>query len=686
MVDSQQNYSVSVSTLLHRMTDRIRRSLELPDILTATVTELRSLLETDRVKIYRFEPDGTGCVVAESLNPDHLPSLLGLYFPADDIPLAHRELFVKARQRSIVDIEAQSILFSRLDQPPTTPLTSNQVQQLAVEEILERPIDACHVEYLTAMGVKSSLVVPILHQGQLWGLLVSHHAQSKQISHRNLQLVQLLADQVSIAITQSDLLNQTRQNAAQQTLVNQVSSLLHAPLQIEEILQQVLEQITTALQAAGGRLYLSANQPPAIYTCGVQPAFNLDCALEETAFWQQLNHRPSTASPEIDWLALHNNSQPPAFVQLCTIDDLYQVHELENLQQTFQTVAIRSLLVMPLNYGAQQLGYLTLFRTEIDTDIAWAGRFDSDLRQDRVRSSFAMWREIKSGQAHPWTQQEQDWLKALGAHLIMAVMQHRLYRCEHEQRVLVEMRNHELSRARRVAEEANRLKSDFLSSTSHELRTPLASILNYLKLLQEGLYDTETEHQEYINIAHQSAEMLVSILNDVLDLARIEAGRMPIEMETLSIAEVLTDSQRLFEIDSRKTGIALEIVCQVETVWADRVKLRQIITNLIANAFKFTEQGKITVRCRQRDGIAEIAISDTGIGIDPSQREHLFEPFVQADGSIKRRYGGTGLGLTICKRLVELMGGQIWIASPGVGHGTTVTFTLRCSEVPTLEK
>ncbi|MGG6265982.1 ATP-binding protein [Leptolyngbya sp. AN03gr2] len=685
MVDFQQSNSVSASTLLHRITDRIRRSLELPDILNATVTELRSLLETDRVKIYRFEPDGSGCVVAESLNPHHLPSLLGLYFPADDIPLAHRELFVKARQRSIVDIEAQSILLSRLDQSQTTSLTSNQVQQLAVEEILERPVDSCHVEYLTAMGVKSSLVVPILHQGQLWGLLVSHHAQSKQISHQNLQLVQLLADQVSIAITQSDLLNQTRQNAAQQALVNQVSSLLHAPLQIEEILQQVLEHITTALQAAGGRLYLTADQPPAVYTCGVQPVFNLNFALEETTFWQQLNHRPSTASPEIDWVALQT-SQPPAFVQLCTIDDLYQVPELENLQQTFQTVAIRSLLVMPLNYGAQQLGYLTLFRTEIDTDIAWAGRFDSDARQDRVRSSFAMWREIKSGQTHPWTQQEQDWLKALGAHLIMAVMQHRLYRCEHEQRVLVEMRNHQLSQARRVAEEANRLKSDFLSSTSHELRTPLASILNYLKLLQEGLYDTETEHQEYINIAHQSAEMLVAILNDVLDLARIEAGRMPIEMELLSIAEVLTEAQRLFEIDSRKTGIALETICQVETVWADRVKVRQIITNLIANAFKFTEQGKITVYCCQRDGIAEITIADTGIGIDPSQRDHLFEPFVQADGSIKRRYGGTGLGLTICKRLVELMGGQIWIASRGVGHGTTVTFTLRCSEIPTLER
>jgi signal transduction histidine kinase len=115
---------------------------------------------------------------------------------------------------------------------------------------------------------------------------------------------------------------------------------------------------------------------------------------------------------------------------------------------------------------------------------------------------------------------------SVGTHLTMAVLQNRLYQCEYQQRVLVEMRNQQLNKARTVAEEASRLKSDFLSSTSHELRTPLAATLNYLKLLKEGFYDNEEELKEYISVAYNSAENLVAIINDVLDIAKIEAGRM----------------------------------------------------------------------------------------------------------------------------------------------------------------
>jgi signal transduction histidine kinase len=267
----------------------------------------------------------------------------------------------------------------------------------------------------------------------------------------------------------------------------------------------------------------------------------------------------------------------------------------------------------------------------------------------------------------------------------MAVMQNRLYQYEHEQRILVEMRNKELNAARAVAEEASRLKSDFLSSTSHELRTPLASTLNYLKLLKEGFYDNEEELKEYIKVAYQSAENLVAIINDVLDIAKIEAGRMNINLQSVSLPPLLEDKRNLFSLDSRRKGIPLIIECQVDSVYADKVKIEQILTNLISNAFKFTDKGEVRVRvvlARAQSGAAsdnpmvEISVADTGIGIDISKRDLLFEPFVQAEGSIKRRYGGTGLGLTICKRLVELMRGEIWLDSPGIGQGTTVTFTL----------
>jgi signal transduction histidine kinase len=262
----------------------------------------------------------------------------------------------------------------------------------------------------------------------------------------------------------------------------------------------------------------------------------------------------------------------------------------------------------------------------------------------------------------------------------MAVLQTRLYQCEHQQRLLVEMRNQELYKARTVAEEATRLKSDFLSSTSHELRTPLAATLNYLKLLKEGFYDNEEELKEYISVAYQSAENLVAIINDVLDIAKIEAGRMSLNLESIYLPALLEEQQNLFRLESRQKGIPLVIECELERVYADTMKLKQILTNLISNAFKFTPSGEIRLQVVQETAAdiswVKIAVTDTGIGIAPDQQNLLFEPFVQADGSVKRRYGGTGLGLTICKRLVKLMGGQISLNSPGKGKGTTVTFTL----------
>ncbi|MEO8890971.1 MAG: GAF domain-containing protein, partial [Coleofasciculaceae cyanobacterium] len=260
-------------TLLNRITTRIRQSLELQEILSVTVAEIRSFLNTDRIKIYRFQKDGTGQVIAESVAQNSLPSLLNLNFPASDIPPHAREMFVKARVRSIVDVPNQILTLNCPDQLDTTgDLTVEDVQNQAIEDILQRTVDPCHVEYLTSMGVKSSLVVPILHQQNLWGFLVSHHSQPKVFSKEELQIVQILTDQVAIAISQSHLLSQTRERARQEALINQISTLLHSPLKIQEILQIVLERIVTALQGSGGRLYLnSINGEAELFSYGRQP-------------------------------------------------------------------------------------------------------------------------------------------------------------------------------------------------------------------------------------------------------------------------------------------------------------------------------------------------------------------------------------------------------------------------------
>ncbi|WP_333104661.1 MULTISPECIES: EAL domain-containing protein [unclassified Microcoleus] len=422
--------------LLNRITNRIRNSLELQEILTTTAREIRSFLESDRVKVYRFEADGSGEVIAESINGHKLPSMLGLRFPAGDIPQSAREMFLKARQRVIVDVELQHQTINRLDCPETG-------KTLAVEDISYRPVDPCHAEYLKAMGARSSLTVPILHQNHLWGLLVSHHSQPKRFSDRELKMVQLLVDQLSIAIAQSFLLSQARQQARDEAVINQITSLLHSPLELNEIRKAVLEQTVKHLRGSGGRLYLAAefgDRPALLYTCGQQPT---DIDLELSPFWQQIMWRASQddraqTANHTSQLGIFENlysqhyssidSNISSFLvpHLYAISDISKEPQLKSVSANLLAASIRSFLAVPLQYRQQCIGCLTVFRSPIETEILWAGRCSSDARNDRPRQSFAAWKEIKTGEAQKWTSEEQKLAQSLGTHLYMAVMQRRV--------------------------------------------------------------------------------------------------------------------------------------------------------------------------------------------------------------------------------------------------------------------
>ncbi|MEG4332910.1 EAL domain-containing protein [Microcoleus sp. AT9_A2] len=422
--------------LLNRITNRIRNSLELQEILTTTAREIRSFLESDRVKVYRFEADGSGEVIAESINGDNLPSMLGLRFPPGDIPHSAREMFLKARQRVIVDVELKHQTINRLDCPDTG-------QTLAVEDISYRPVDPCHAEYLKAMGARSSLTVPILHQNHLWGLLVSHHSQPKRFSDRELKMVQLLVDQLSIAIAQSFLLSQARQQARDEAVINQITSLLHSPLELNEIRKAVLEQTVKHLRGSGGRLYIAAefgDRPALLYTCGQQPA---DIDLELSPFWQQImgranqDDRSQTANHTSQlgifenlysqhYSSIDTNISSLLVPHLYAISDISKEPQLKSVSANLVAASIRSFLAVPLQYRQQCIGCLTVFRSPIQTEILWAGRCSSDARNDRPRQSFAAWKEIKTGEAQKWTSEEQKLAQSLGTHLYMAAMQRRV--------------------------------------------------------------------------------------------------------------------------------------------------------------------------------------------------------------------------------------------------------------------
>lgn len=406
--------------LLRRITNSIHRTLDLQEVLTATVAEVRLLLETDRVMIYKFHPDESGQVIAESIHDSRLPSLMGLNFPADDIPPSARRMFSKARARSVVNVDTRQI--------GQSPLRNLVTGEKVSGDIYYRPVNPCHVEYLTAMGVKSSLVMPIFYQEQLWGLLAAHHSEPRAVPESEIEAVQMVVDQLSVAIVQNTILTQAQAKTEREAVVERITTLLHSMPAID--LQSALKEVVGAFSGSGGRLCIRdqafslhndtvksfaeclETETPSVklYTCGWQPVMPEVAKyqlMEQYSVWQE--HYKFVES------------------DVWAIRDIYQTPELRNLQLAFQPTKIRSILMLPLQYRQHLLGYLSIFRNEIDTETLWAGQFDPDQRQLYPRLSFEVWKESKKAQTCEWTAEEISLAKALSKQFALAIQQYELY-------------------------------------------------------------------------------------------------------------------------------------------------------------------------------------------------------------------------------------------------------------------
>ena len=265
----------------------------------------------------------------------------------------------------------------------------------------------------------------------------------------------------------------------------------------------------------------------------------------------------------------------------------------------------------------------------------------------------------------PFTEKEIALLKTFADQAVIAIENSRLF--------------HEIEEKSRQLEIANKHKSDFLANMSHELRTPLNAIIGFSEVLIEKMFGEVNEKQlDYLNDIHSSGKHLLSLINEILDLSKIEAGRMELDLSEVDVPDTLSSAMTLVRERAQNHSItlSLDVDPQVGAVRADGRKVKQVVLNLLSNAVKFTpDGGSISVRATLDTDCVEVAVRDTGIGIAPEDQAAVFEEFTQVGRDYTKKAEGTGLGLALTKRIVELHGGRIWLES-APDEGSTFAFTL----------
>lgn len=587
--------------------------------------EIRRLNGFDRVMIYRFDRQWNGEVIAEDKSED-ATSYLGHSFPASDIPVQARALYTRNPVRQIPDAA-----YTPSPLIPSFRPSTGKPFDLSLATL--RSVSPVHLEYLANMGVAASMSVSILRDGELWGLVACHHHAPRTLPNAVLQGCELLAQAAAWYLAMHE------RSAAAEAV--EIVRRLEARLQSTEGIQDYrtrLEAIAPDMLIAVKSQGIAFCNGRSVWRVGQVPTDDDVIAL---AAWLPGQSDEAFATDQLSLLF------PPA----------------EKYRALASGVAARKL----------PSGWLIWFRSEWPHTLTWAGNPSEMLKgkpgQGRInpRKSFASWRNSVRGQSRPWTTYDNisiDEIRLLVLRTILVDQMHRLV--ENERALLA---------AKDAAEAANLSKSRFLANMSHELRTPLNVVLGFSDIMRGDPNGTKV--QEYAGYIYDSGQHLLDLINDVLDLAKIEAGKYQLNLERVNPREIVDDIVRSLSLKLAQAEVSFDPPAKgaLPDLMADQRALKQVLLNLLSNAIKFTPKGgRISLRIGVIGEALRMTVADTGVGMSPDMLSRVGQPFERSDDGYDRRTEGTGLGLALTKTLVELHGGTTEFTST-LGRGTSVSIT-----------
>ncbi|BBC22385.1 PAS domain S-box protein [Pseudanabaena sp. ABRG5-3] len=662
-VEEQLQLQAKQKQLLFNITKAIRQSLNTDDILQTAVTEVRHLLEVDRVAIYRFQADWSGEFIIESRANGWI-ELVG-----DDVKQIWEDTYLQ---------ETQGGRFRRHE-------------TMTVNDIYQAELQICHIDLLEQFQARAYVITPIFVGDTLWGLFAMYHNDKPYVWETwEIELLEQIASQLAIAIYQANLYQQVQtelkirqqaesaiaQQLNQQRTLGAITQRIRESLDLNEILATVTQQIKNVLQCDRVIVFR-------LYPDGRSQIVEESVSREFTSLKNQ-HWDDEVWSQEI--LDCYWQGQPRIVPDV--MNDIWT----DCLVDYSREGQIQSKIVAPILQELHDRENHRWVDTSQDNKL-WGVVVVHACQEKRV-----------------WEDAEAQLLQQIANQLAIAIQQASLF--EQVQRELSDRQkaqqqltrtNQQLALSNEELARATRLKDEFLANMSHELRTPLNAILGITEGLAEEVFGILNDQQKNVlQTIERSGNHLLELINDILDLAKIESGKVLLEFASTNIHQ-LCQSSVVFvnqQAIQKQIQLKLNIASTIPDLIIDERRIRQVLINLLNNAVKFTQSGgrinldvalesKANLNINDDNNAGNVnywvtfTVTDTGIGITPEDLKKLFQPFIQVDSALNRKYEGTGLGLALVKRIVELHGGYVYASSEfGVGSRFTIALPYNSDHLP----